>query len=96
MNKKLYNEIGEWSKEVLPKADSINHLEKLKHEAQEAIEEPKDVYEYADCYIALTGAAYKAGIDFTEMIKALEKKLEIIKVREWELLPDGTYQHIKK
>lgn len=96
MDKKLYNEIGEWSKKAFPKADSINYLEKLKQEAQEAIEEPKDVYEYADCFIALTAAAYKAGIDFTEMINAINDKLEICKEREWELLPDGTYQHIKK
>jgi len=89
----LFNSIGEWSKKTFPDAGSIQHIIKLKNEAQEVIESPYDIKEYADCIIALLSAAYKADITFFELVKAVEDKLEINKKRNWTKLSDGTYQH---
>lgn len=90
----LYEEIGAWSKNAFPDANSIDHLQKLKHEAQEAKETPYKIEEYADCMIALLAAAWKADIAFFELIEAVESKLEVNKKRNWKKLSDGTYQHL--
>lgn len=90
----LFNEIGEWSKKTFQDANSIDHLQKLKIEAQEAKETPYRKEEYADCMIVLFAAAYKADISFYELIEAVKNKFEINKKRKWEKLSDGTYQHI--
>lgn len=93
MGSTLFNSIGEWSKNAFPDANSIAHIVKLKHEAQEVIEAPYDIKEYADCIIALFAAAYKADIAFFELVGAVESKLEVNKNRKWTKLSDGTYQH---
>ena len=93
MGSALFNSIGEWSKNAFPDAGSIEHIIKLKHEAQEVIEAPYDIKEYADCAIALFAAAYKADIAFFELINAIESKLEVNKNRKWAKLSDGTHQH---
>ena len=93
MGSALFNSIGEWSKNAFPDAGSIEHIIKLKHEAQEVIEAPYDIKEYADCMIALLAAAYKADISFFELVEAVESKLEVNKNRKWTKLSDGTYQH---
>ena len=95
MGSALYNEIGEWSKSAFPDANSIAHIIKMKHEAQEVIEAPYDTKEYADCLIALVAAAYKADICLFELIEATKDKLEINKKRKWVKLTDGTYQHCR-
>lgn len=93
LTKSEFNSIGEWSKNAFPDANSITHIVKLKHEAQEVIESPYDIKEYADCIIALFAAAYKADIAFFELVGAVESKLEVNKNRKWTKLSDGTYQH---
>jgi hypothetical protein len=88
--------MGKFSVEVMPDATSIGHLRKLKKEADEAIEDPKDIFEYADCLLALFAAAYKSGFSFEDLAIASEQKLEILKTRKWKKTDDGLYQHIKK
>ena len=90
----LYEEIGMWSKNTFPDANSIDHLQKLKDEAQEAKEAPSKIEEYADCIIALLAGAWKADIAFFELIEAVEDKLKVNKQRKWQKLPNGTYQHL--
>jgi predicted house-cleaning noncanonical NTP pyrophosphatase (MazG superfamily) len=92
----LYELMGKFSIETFPKADSVDHLKKLQSETLEAIEDPKDVYEYADCLLCIFGAAYKAGFSYEELKLASETKLYVNKNRKWEKLEDGTYQHINK
>ena len=93
MNEDLFYKIGEWSKKVFSDANSIDHLQKLKIEAQEAQETPYRIEEYADCAIAFFSAAYKADISFYELIEAIKDKFEVNKQRKWKKLSDGTYQH---
>jgi len=94
--KEVYYKMGEFSVDVMPDATPIEHLLKLKHEAQEAIDEPGDIVEYADCLLALYAAAYKSGFTYEELRKAGEEKIEVLKTRKWRRIEDGTYQHIKK
>ena len=89
----LFNAMGKFAVEQFPDAGSIEHLKKLKHEADEAIAEPQNLVEYADCLLALFGAAYKAGFTYEDLLKASEGKFEIVKKRNWKRLDDGTYQH---
>lgn len=91
----LFDLMGEFAVKAFPEAGSIEHLKKLKYEADEAIQAPKDIIEYSDCLLALFSAAYKAGFSYNQLIEASKSKFEILKSRKWEKLPDGTYQHYK-
>jgi hypothetical protein len=90
----LFDSIGSWSKTAFPDAGTIDHIKKLQQEAEEVIQEPSDITEYADCVIALFAGAWKSGISFNELVEAVDQKLEVNKKREWMKLPDGTYQHV--
>ena len=91
----LYSEMGEFTKAAFSDAGSVEHLLKLKNEADEAIAAPHDSIEYADCLLCLFGAAYKAGIAYERLLSIARAKLEILKTCKWEKMPDGTYQHIE-
>lgn len=85
--------VGKWSVDVMPDAPPESHLLKLKHEAEEAIQEPNNISEYADCFLCIFAAAYKSGFSFSELENACRDKIEILKDRKWKKLEDGTYQH---
>ena len=89
----LFYVMGKFAIEKFPDAGSIEHLKKLKHEADEAIADPQDIVEYADILLALFGAAYKAGFTYEQLLEAGEDKFKIVQKRKWERLADGTYQH---
>lgn len=89
----LFDLIGNWSATAFPDAGTIDHIKKLKDEADEVIKEPYDIEEYADCIIALFAGAWKTGITFSMLVEAVNQKLEVNKKREWVKLPNGTYQH---
>lgn len=90
----LFNAYTEFVWKAFPDASCNDHLKKLKIEADEAMQDNRDITEFADCLGAIYGAVSKAGFLYPELIKAGFEKLEINKVRKWEKLPDGTYQHI--
>lgn len=89
----LFEKVGQWSVVAFPDAGPIEHLKKLQTEAQEAIEQPSDITEYADCVMALFAAVYKAGYTFDQLFTATEEKFVINQDRKWERKEDGTYQH---
>lgn len=89
----LFDSIGNWSATAFPDASTIDHIKKLKDEADEVIKEPSDIEEYADCVIALFAGAWKAEITFNILVGAIDQKLEVNKKREWVKLPNGVYQH---
>lgn len=90
----IYERMGSFVYKRFSDANEIDHLEKLKQEAQEAKESPKDIIEYADCLLCLFGAANKAGFTYNQLLEATRDKLFICENREWKKKPDGTYQHI--
>ncbi|MCK9445841.1 DUF550 domain-containing protein [bacterium] len=93
--KEIYNKMGEFSVKVFNKNNSIDHIRKLKDEADELINDPLDITEYADCFLCLFASAYKAGFTHDEILKACDDKYHILLNRKWEILPNGMYQHIK-
>jgi len=90
----LFQSVGNWSSKTFPKAQPIHHLRKLKQEADEAIADPTDIYEYCDILIPLIAAANKAGFTAEMLLNCSFKKLEICKGRTWEEKADGTSQHV--
>jgi hypothetical protein len=93
--KLIYNEMGQFAEKTFPDATPIEHLKKLQQEVNESIQAPTDITEYADCLLALFGAAYRAGFTYAELVVATANKLIVCQNRKWERKPDGTYQHIK-
>jgi len=89
----LFDAMGKFAVDKFPDAGSIEHLKKLKREADEAITEPQNLVEYADILLALFGAAYKAGFTYEQLLEASEGKFKILQKRIWIRLDDGTYQH---
>lgn len=92
----IYDRMGSFAAKTFYDATAVDHLEKLKQEAQEAKDKPNDIEEYADCLLCLFGAATKAKFTFNELLEATINKLFIVENREWKKKPDGTYQHIEK
>ena len=84
----------QFSIDVFHESNEVGHLEKLKVEADEAIEHSDDIFEYADCLLTLFAASSKAGFTFEDITKASEEKLEILKKRKWKIGDNGLYQHI--
>lgn len=93
--KYLYQFIGNLSYRLFPEAGPIEHMKKLKQEADEVIENPKDLEEYADCMFALISACVKAGFSYKELDEATYKKACINENRRWKLMQDGTHKHIE-
>jgi len=90
----VYNGMYEFSIDVFHDSSGVDHLKKLKIEADEAIDQPDDIIEYADCLLALFAASSKAGFTFEELLQASEEKLEVVKTRKWKKGDNGLYQHI--
>lgn len=90
---KLYTRIGVWLGQAFPGATAQEHITKLITEAKELHDNPRDIMEYADCIIAILGAAYKEKFTYHDLVMAVDDKLRININRRWIKQPDGTYQH---
>lgn len=91
----LYEKVGDMAARKFPDCPPATHLLKLRHEAQEAIDDPGDIREYADCLISLLAAAHKEGIPLHMLLEAADLKLQIIDLLQFEKREDGAYQPIK-
>ena len=92
--KKLFSEGRGFSLKTFPGATAEHHLLKLHEEVDEAINDPHNIFEYADCMIALFAAVSKSGYSIKDLETAMQTKLDILETRKWQKKPDGTYQHI--
>ena len=90
----LFTLIKNWSEITFPDAVSADHLRKLSQEVNEAINDPFDLTEYADCLIALSSAVNRAGFTFDQWVNATQQKLKVNEQRKWLKNNDGTHQHI--
>lgn len=80
-----------WADEHIPAGlDSL--LLKFKEEAQEFLDDPCPG-EAADVLFCLVRICRELGINLHE---AAEDKFEVIRDRQYELMPDGTWHHIKE
>lgn len=91
----LLKEMGEFSLKTFSGASSQDHMRKLKIEADESIENPLDIEEYADCLLALYAAVYKQGFNHEDLTRAAVLKFEKLRLRKWKKQLNGTYQHIQ-
>ena len=71
-------------------------LTHLKDEVQELIDNINDPMEWADCFLLLLDAAARAGHSVDDLIDFGAAKLEINKLRKWELQDNGVYKHIEE
>jgi hypothetical protein len=87
----LWNDIAEWSQKTFGNDDErgpkgpLNHLRK---ECLEAIADPTDIMEFADCLILLDDAARRAGFTNEQLHKAALVKVQINRSRTY-LKPTG-------
>lgn len=106
MTKGQFETITKWQKEVFPDATALSkiaHLKKELPELEEAINksysdlQPMDVLlEFADCFFLLFGSAAAYGMEYEDIVSAIEQKFEINKARKWGK-PDenGVVEHIR-
>lgn len=72
----LHRRLGEWSDATFG-ADRgpVPPLQHLRREVVEAIENPHDAEEYADCMLLLFDASRRAGISLDDLLMATAAKL---------------------
>lgn len=69
-------------------------VRKFMEESQEFLEEPS-LDEVIDCMVVLMFWAKQSGISADQVLTRMYERLEIWKQRTYEVLPDGTYHHVK-
>jgi hypothetical protein len=96
----LFCKISVWSQKtfgvdcVRGPVGPLKHLEK---EAREAIENPKDIKEYADCLILICDASRRAGFSILDVVLAAQNKMEENVKRKWPTpVSDEAVEHIKE
>ena len=80
----------EWSERVF--GTDVGPMGPLKHlfaEAEEAMENPDDAFEFADCMFLVMDAARRAGHDVEALLEAMEEKLDILQARHYDRVADG-------
>lgn len=70
----------------------LNHLKK---EAQEAIEHPEDISEFADLLILVFDAAWRAGHNYASLERAVNEKFALLQTRDYSGPADanGVIEH---
>lgn len=90
----LIKEITDWSTKQFPNATPQGLAEHLFSEAEELVNNPTDKEEMADIFMLLAHVVHKTG---TDIIKAVEEKLEKNKQRKWGKENEkGFIEHIKE
>lgn len=96
----LANDQSEWSQRTFGTDREHGPIGALKHlalEAQECIESPNDVMEYADCLLLIIDASRRAGFTYLQLFQAGRDKLEVCQKRVYPK-PNGDEpsMHIKE
>jgi ParB/RepB/Spo0J family partition protein len=82
----FWNEHAEWSQATFGSDAERGPSGPLKHlalEAKEALENPTDIFEYADCLMLVLDATRRAGFSLRGLLGAAESKLNTNKTRQW-------------
>lgn len=87
----LWSAQSEWSQRTFG-ADAlrgpVGALRHLQRECDEAIADPADIVEFADCLILLLDATRRAGHTLDGLVSAAERKAAINRARTWPTPPD--------
>lgn len=93
----FWNALSEWSQVTFGSDAVRGPIGPLKHlikEANEAIDNPTDIVEYADCVFLIFDAARRAGFTFEQLRKAINEKLEVNRQRTWpKEITDAPMEH---
>jgi hypothetical protein len=82
----LWKEHADWSQATFgtdQERGPIGALRHLKLEADEAIESPRDIIEYADCLLLLLDAARRAGFSLEQLVCSARVKLDQCRTRKY-------------
>jgi hypothetical protein len=88
----IYASHAQWSRDTFGADDERGPDGPLKHlikEALEAMDSPNNPHEFADCMFLTMDAARRAGHDVNALIQAMIEKLQILKSRTYNKVPDG-------
>lgn len=95
----LWHDLSEWSQKTFGSDSERGPIGPLKHlilEANEAIEKPQDISEFADCLILVFDAARRAGFTFNQLEDAAIVKHGTNKYRYYpKPVGDEVSQHVK-
>lgn len=80
-----------WVDTAMPEASGESFMLKAQHEWQELLAAPDDPFEAADVAMCLLASWHRRGVD---LLDVMDRKVAINERRTWQLLPDGTYQHV--
>jgi len=96
----IYAAHAQWSRKTFGEDHERGPQGPLKHlikEAEEAMDCPSDPHEFADCMFLVMDASRRAGHDINALLYAMVEKLEILKGRTYQKVPDGNPSfHIKE
>jgi hypothetical protein len=95
----LWDEIAGWSRATFGADDERGPLGSLKHlkkEADEAIDRPQDVLEFADCLILVFDAARRAGFSLDILEHAALYKMALNRQRHYpKPVGDEVSEHLR-
>lgn len=93
----LQYDLRKWTGKQFPERTMHSILSHLKSEIEELEAAPKDIMEFADCFMLLLDAASFQDIYMSDIWRAIGEKLEINKKRDWgNPNADGFVEHIKE
>lgn len=95
----FWDQQGEWSERTFgtsAERGPIGSLRHLANEVQEAIADPTDIVEFADCLSLTLDAVRRAGFTLLELLAAAHAKLAVNKLRQWEKpTTDEAVSHVR-
>lgn len=93
----LWNRQNEFQRRVFPNQTVEAKLKHLKREVDEAMANPSDRLEWADCLLLLFAAAAKQGLTLDDLLIAAHQKIDINNDRQWHAPDrDGVCAHVKE
>ena len=101
MLQKQFEKITKWQTATFPKATAISQIEHLKEEVEELeydlqTKSPDKVLEYADCFILLFGSAFRDGMNYEDIVNAIDEKMKINYSRKWDKAKEnGVVNHVR-
>lgn len=85
-----------WSDATFGYISAIGPARHLAKEAQEVVDNPRDITEYVDCQFLIWDMIRRAGWTADEFATAAEAKMEVLKQRKWGKIVDGqAVEHIR-
>lgn len=89
-----------WSQATFGKDEDRGPIGAIKHlrkEADELLQDPSDLEEYADCIFLVFDACRRARFDYTDLVSKCFEKLEKNRARVWpKTAPDEPAEHDRR